>query len=405
LPLTDNAIRAAKPRPNPYKLSDEKGLFLLVQPSGGLLWRLKYRANGKEKKLSLGTYPDTSLRVARERRDAARTLLEDGIDPGEAKRQAKVEHALSIATTFKSVANEYIDKIEREGRTPSTIKKARWFLDLLAPAIGERPVADISPQELLAGLKKVEARGTLETAQRLRSFSARVFRYAVATTRASSNPAEPLRGALTSPRVKHRAAILEPRRVGELLRAIEGYDGQPTTTAALKLAPHVFVRPGELRHAEWSEIDFDKSVWVIPAGKMKMRQPHAVPLSKQATAILLDIQRLTGRGRYVFPSTRSAARPMSENTITAALRRMGYSGNEMTGHGFRSTASTLLNESGRWSSDAIERALAHKDADLVRAAYHRGAHWQERVAMADWWSNYLDTLREGINVVPTREAR
>jgi integrase len=398
MPLTDTTIRAVKPRPTPYKLFDEKGLFLLVQPSGGMLWRFKYRVAGKEKKLSLGTYPATSLADARVRRDDARKLLEAGIDPGAAKKQARATEALSAATTFKSVAEEYINKIEREGRTASTTKKARWFLELLAP-IGERPVAEISPQELLAALKKQEARGRLETAQRLRSFAARVFRYAVATTRASTNPAEPLRGALVSPRVKHRAAILEPKRVGELLRAIEGYEGQPTTMAALKLAPHVFVRPGELRHAEWSEIDFDKSVWIIPAGKMKMRQPHAVPLSEQAVAILRDIERLTGRGRYVFPSTRSAARPMSENTITAALRRMGYGGDEMTGHGFRSTASTLLNESGRWSADAIERALAHKDADLVRAAYHRGAHWQERVEMAAWWSDYLDTLRAGAEVI------
>ncbi|MEN3976140.1 integrase arm-type DNA-binding domain-containing protein [Emcibacter sp. SYSU 3D8] len=396
--LTYTAIRAAKPRAKPYKLADEKGLFLLVQPSGGLLWRLKYRADGKEKKLSLGTYPATSLSDARARRDAARKLLEASVDPGAARKQKQAEQALSIANTFKSVAMEYIDKIEREGRTASTTKKARWFLELLAP-IGERPVAEISPQELLATLKKQEARGRLETAQRLRSFAARVFRYAVATTRASSNPAEPLRGALVSPRVKHRAAILEPKRVGELLRAIEGYEGQPTTMAALKLAPHVFVRPGELRHAEWAEIDFDKAVWIIPAGKMKMRQPHSVPLSKQAVAILHDVQRLTGRGRYVFPSTRSAARPMSENTITAALRRMGYGGDEMTGHGFRSTASTLLNESGRWSADAIERALAHKDADLVRAAYHRGAHWKERVEMAAWWSNYLDKLRAGGEII------
>lgn len=397
--LTDTAIRAAKPRAKPYKLADERGLFLLVQPSGGLLWRLKYRSDGKEKKLSLGTYPDTSLREARERRDAARKLLGAGIDPGLAKKQEQAAQTLSMATTFKHVADEYIEKLAREGRSPNTIKKARWFLDLLEPSIGARPIADISPQELLSALKKVEARGRLETAQRLRSFAARVFRYAVATTRASANPAEPLRGALVSPRVKHRAAILEPKRVGELLRAIEGYEGQPTTMAALKLAPHVFVRPGELRHAEWAEIDFDKSVWIIPAGKMKMRQPHAVPLSEQALTILRDLQQLTGRGRYVFPSTRSAARPMSENTVTAALRRMGYGGDEMTGHGFRSTASTLLNESGRWSADAIERALAHKDGDLVRAAYHRGAHWQERVEMAQWWSDYLDKLRAGGEVV------
>jgi len=384
-------------------MADEKGLHLLVTPAGGKLWRFRYRHAGHEKLLAIGTYPDTSLKEARQRRDAARSLLEAGGDPAADKQRQKLEHALARATTFEAVATEFIEKMDREGRAPSTIVKARWFLALLKPSLGARPIADILPQELLSTLKRVEARGRLETAQRLRAFAGRVFRYAVATSRATFNPSAPLTGALTSPRVKHRAAILEPGRIGELLRAISGYDGQPETRMALMLAPHVFVRPGELRHAEWSEIDLDAAVWTIAADKMKMRKPHAAPLSRQSLAILREAQALTGTGRYVFPGTRTAARPISENTMTAALRRMGYTTEEMTPHGFRSIASTLLNESGKWSADAIERALAHRDSDMVRAAYHRGQHWQERVKMAQWWSNYLDQLATGGTVVPMKQ--
>jgi integrase len=393
MPLSDIAIRAAKPGPKPIKLSDERGLFLLVQPSGGKLWRLKYRIAGKEKKLSLGRYPDVALKEARERCTEARKLIASGIDPSEQKRTERLDATLRAETTFKAVAEEYIEKSDREGRAAVTIGKARWLLSLLEPALSSRPVDEISPVELLGALKKIEAKGHLETARRMRSFASRVFRYAVATARAKADPAATLRGALVAPKVTHHSAILDAKGVGALLRAIDGYDGQPMTQLALKLAPHVFVRPGELRQAEWEEIDLEAGVWKIAASKMKMRQPHMVPLSRQAIAILRAAQALTGRHRYVFASLYPGKRPMSENTINAALRRLGYSGDEMTAHGFRAMASTLLNESGKWNPDAIERALAHKAADGVRGAYHRGAHWAERVKMAQWWSDYLDTLR------------
>ena len=392
MPLNDIAIRAAKPGPKPVKLSDEKGLFLLVQPSGGKLWRLKYRIAGKEKKLGLGRYPDVALKEARERCADARKLIAAGIDPSEQKRIERLDATLKAATTFKAVADEYIAKCEREGRADVTVGKARWLLSLLEPTLGSRPVDEISPAELLAALKKVEARGHLETARRMRSLASRVFRYAVSTARAAADPAAALRGALVTPKATHHAAILDSKGVGALLRAIDGYDGQPMTLLALRLAPHVFVRPGELRQAEWSEIDLEAKVWKIAASKMKMRQPHMVPLSRQAIDILREAQALTGRHRYVFASLYPGTRPMSENTINAALRRLGYSGDEMTAHGFRAMASTLLNESGKWNPDAIERALAHKATDGVRGAYHRGAHWAERVNMAQWWSDHLGEL-------------
>lgn len=393
MPLSDIAIRAAKPGPKPIKLSDERGLFLLVAPTGGKLWRMKYRIAGKEKKLALGRYPDVGLREARERCTEARKLIASGIDPSEKKRAERLDATLKAETTFKAVADEYITKCEKEGRADVTVGKAKWLLSLLEPALGTRPIEEISPVELLAALKKVEAKGHLETARRMRSFASRVFRYAVATARAKADPAASLRGALVAPKVTHHSAILEAKGVGALLRAIEGYDGQPMTQLALKLAPHVFVRPGELRQAEWEEIDLEAGIWKISASKMKMRQPHMVPLSRQAIAILQAAQALTGRHRYVFASLYPGKRPMSENTINAALRRLGYSGDEMTAHGFRAMASTLLNESGKWNPDAIERALAHKGTDGVRGAYHRGAHWAERVEMAQWWSDYLDKLR------------
>lgn len=402
--LTDTSIRNAKPGPKPIKLFDERGLFLLVQPSGGKLWRLKYRYLGKEKKLSLGIYPDVSLKVARERRDEARTILANGTDPATVKAALKDEAKEAAANTFASIGEEYVAKMEREERAAVTIKKTQWLLSLLNRDLGKRPISEITPAELLASLKEVEKQGHLETARRMRSLSGRIFRYAVATSRATADPSALLRGALVAPTVKHHSAILEPEAVGELLRAIDGYSGQPLTLLALKLTPHVFVRPGELRRAEWQEFDLDKAVWTIPAEKMKMRDPHVVPLSKQSIALLEAAKAISAGQHYVFSSLYPGKRPMSENTINAALRRLGYSGKEMTAHGFRAMASTLLNESGKWSPDAIERALAHKDANAVRASYHRGAHWQERVEMAQWWSDYLDVLRDEGEVVPFPNA-
>lgn len=399
--LTDTACRNAKPRAKPYKLGDALGLFLLVQPSGGRLWRLKYRVGGAERKLALGTYPEVSLSEARERRDLARRQLLEGADPAVEKRRAKLRAQISAEHTFASVAREYMDKRGREGWAPATANKAEYLLDQLAPSIGPLPIADIAPADILPALRKIEAKGKLETARRSLQFASNVFRYAVATARLGSDPTRDLRGALTAPRSRNHAAIVDAKRAGELLRAIDGYQGHAATRLALQIAPHVFVRPGELRQADWAEFDLDAAVWTIPAARMKMRKPHNVPLSRQVLALLAAVREANGRGTgLLFPSLRTSHRPMSENTLNAALRRLGYSGDEMTAHGFRAMASTLLNESGKWSSDAIERALAHKDADEVRAAYHRGTHWKERVEMAQWWSDHLDTLRQGAAVLP-----
>lgn len=394
MPLTDTAIRNAKHGLKPIKLGDERGLFLLLQPSGGKLWRLKYRFAGCERKLSLGVYPDVSLKEARRRRDEARTLLAHGIDPGEARRRASAEAEQRRSHTFESIAEEYLERMAVDRREAVTIKKSRWLVSLLTPALGERPVAEIAPAELLDALRVVEAKGHLETARRMRSLASRIFRYAVATSRAQSDPSALLRGALAAPRVKNHAAIVDPKEVGRLLVAIDAYQCQPLTLLALQLTPHVFVRPGELRRAEWAEFDLDQAVWIIPAEKMKMQEPHRVPLSRQSVEILEKAKCLSSAQRYVFSSLYPGTRPMSENTINTALRRMGYTGHEMTAHGFRSLASTLLNESGLWSADAIERALAHQTASSVRGMYHRGQHWDERKRMAQWWSDHLDHLRE-----------
>jgi integrase len=403
--LTDTAIRSAKGQEKPYKLGDSGGLFLLVQPSGGKLWRLKYRIDGVEKKLSLGTYPEVSLVAARAGREKARKLILSGADPIIERQRAKLRAQSEASNIFGDIALEYINKREREGWSPRTLTKARYHHDHFKPSLGRFAVTDIAPGDVLAVLRKVEAKGNLETARRLLQFASQVFRYAIATARLTSDPTRDLRGALTAPKVKHHAALIDPIAVGALLRAIDDYDGNYVTQYALKLAPHVFVRPGELRHAEWQEIDFEAALWTIPAGKMKMRKPHRVPLSSQALELFGHLRAIVDdRQGYVFPSIRSTARPMSENTINGALRRLGFTGDEMTAHGFRAMASTLLNESGKWHPDAIERALAHQDSDNVRAAYHRGAHLAERVEMAQWWSDYLERLRDGGQVIALRRS-
>lgn len=399
--LTVVQIQALKPAVRPFKVFDSDGLYLLVQPSGALLWRFRFRCAGIERKLSLGAFPKVTLQQARRLRDQARGDLDDGIDPAEVKRQKRLEAELAAKTTFAVVAEEYIQKMEREGRSPATIKKARWFLELLS-GIAKRPVASITPHELLDVLKRVERRGHHETAVRLRAFAGRVFRYGFATLRTERNPADILRGALIVPKVRHHAAIVEPKKVGELLRAIEDYQGRPETLYALRLAPHVFLRPGELRQARWSEIDFAEKVWRVPAERMKMKQPHAVPLSRQVLFLLQDLRSLARTSEFLFPALHTTMRPISDNTMNVALRRLGFDHDEMTSHGFRALASTLLNESGLWHPDAIERALAHGEKDRVRAAYHRGAHWNERVRMAQWWSDYLDQLRVGGKVLKGR---
>lgn len=403
--LTDTAIRNAKARDKDYKLADSGGLYLLITPAGGKLWRLKFRVDGKERKLALGRYPEISLAEARKQRDAARSQMAQGADPAREKQRRKVHAKLSAENTFGAIAAEYCAKRKRDGDrrwAPSTAIRCEFLLERLGASIGHLPIADIEPADVLAAVRKIESRGKLESARRTLQLASSVFRYAVATARLASDPTRDLKGALTAPTVTHYGAITDAAKVGQLLRSIDDYDGSGITRLALQLAPHVFVRPGELRHAEWSEIDLDGALWTIPAGKMKMRKPHHVPLSRQAVDLLREVQALTGPRGYVFPSVRTRARPMSENTLNAALRRLGYASDEMTAHGFRAMASTLLNESGKWNPDAIERALAHGESDKVRAAYHRGAHWQERVDMAQWWSDYLDTLREGAAILPFR---
>ena len=399
--INDTLIRAAKPREKDWKLADERGLYLLVTAKGSKLWRVKFRVNGKEKKLSLGAYPDLSLKEARRLRDEARSVLASGIDPARRRREEKADARLGAANSFEAIAEEFLEKREKEGLAEATLTKSRWFLDQLRPGIGKLPIAEITPREILYALKKIENAGKRETANRMRSFASRVFRYAIATARANADPAHALRGALAAPVVRHYAAITDAAELGQLLRAIETYSGEPATMTALKLTPHVFQRPGEVRQMRWAELDFDKAVWTIPAARMKQRkEAHAVPLSNQALELIRSMEGLSSHSEYVFPSVRSKDRPMSENTVTGALRRLGYSGSEMTAHGFRTTASSLLNESGKWNPDAVERALSHADRNAIRGIYNRSPYWKERVAMAQWWSDHLDALREGATILP-----
>lgn len=395
--ISDSAIRAAKPREKQYKLNDEKGLLLIVRPSGGKLWRLKYRFEGKELQLSLGTYPAVSLKAARVGRDAARTLIAEGKNPSAQKKRDRVAAAISVNNTFKLVAEEHIAKREREGAAAATIAKANWHLARLEK-LHSHPIAEIEAFEVLDVLRKLEARGYLEAARQIRAFASRVFRYGVATTRCKADPAALLVGALIAPKVKNHAAITNPEKVGQLLRAIEGYEGQPSTHYALRLAPHVFVRPGELRQAGWCEFDLERAVWTIPASRTKLRKEHVVPLSRQVVKILREAGRISGAGILAFPGLRGN-RPISNNTMNAALRRLGYGHDEMTSHGFRAMASTLLNQSGKWRPDVVERSLAHGERDKIRAAYNRAQYWDERVEMAQWWSDYLDALRDGAQVI------
>lgn len=394
--LTDAQIRSFGAIDHSYRQADGKGLYIEIFSSGSKLWRLKYRFSGKEKRLALGSYPEVSLAEARKRRDYFRAQLEQGLDPSLERKRAKISAKVSADNSFERIASEYISKMEAEGRAEATLKKARWFLSLLRLAIGTMPVSEVDPQMLLAALIKLQGMGNFETAKKTRSFASRVFRYAVATGRAKSDPAILLQGALIAPKARHYAAILEPNKLGELLRAIEDFSGSPIVKLALQIAPHVYVRPGELRHAVWEELDLEQGIWRIPAGRMKARRPHAVPLSCQVVGYFGKLAELTGPTGLVFPAMHTSKRPMSENTLNAAFRRMGFSKDEVTAHGLRSSASTLLNESGMWNPDAIERALAHGFSNAVRGAYHRGQHWDERVKMAQWWSDHLDHLRVGL---------
>lgn len=393
--LTDIAIRTAKPGAKAIKLADGGGMFLLMTPAGGKLWRLKYRVERREKLLASGASGNRAGGSAQATGGSA-GADRAGKDPSREKQREKVRARIQAADTFKAICDEYCQKRRRDGAkgwARATATRSGYLLSLVCGSIGKLPIGEIEPADVLTALRRIEGKGKLESARRSLQLAGAVFRYAVATARLASDPTRNLRGALTAPTVTHYGAITDAKKVGDLLRAIDDYEGSGITKLALQIAPHVFVRPGELRHAEWSEFDLDGALWTIPAGKMKMRKTHHVPLSRQTVALLREVQAVTGPTGFVCPSIPTRTRPMTENTINAGLRRLGYATDEMTAHGFRAMASTLLNESGKWNPDAIERALAHGDTDKVRAAYHRGAHWKERVDMAQWWSDYLDQLR------------
>ena len=400
MPLTDTAIRTAKPADKPRKMADEKGLYLLLQPTGGRLWRFDYRFEGKRKTLALGAYPDVTLKAARERLGDARTLLADGVDPSLNRKAQNAAKATSAANSFEVVAREWFAKFKPQWTDGHSEKiLARLERDIF-PWVGGRPIADVKAPEILACLRRVEKRGAIETAHRALQNCGQVFRYGIATGRVERDIAADLRGALPPVKQTHRAAITEPKAIGELMRAIDGYSGSLVTVCAMKLAPLVFLRPGELRQAQWSEIDLDRAEWNIPAERMKMREPHLVPLSTQAITILREIQALTGDGTYIFPSPRTRSRPMSNNAILSALRRMGYAKEEMSGHGFRAMARTILDEVLNIRPDYIEHQLAHAVKDPNGRAYNRTAHLAERRAMMQQWSDYLDKLKAGADVIP-----
>lgn len=404
MPITDMKARAAKAKAKPYKIADGDGLFLLITPTGGKWWRFKYRFGGKEKLLSFGTYPEVSLSDARDKRYIARKQIAEGIDPGEVRKAQKAAKIADCENAFEAIAREWHGRFIETWRNGygGTILH-RLERDVF-PWIGTRPIADIKAPELLQVLRRIESRGALETAHRIRCTCGQIFRYAVATGRAERDPAADLKGALPPSKPTHLAAITDPRDVAPLLQAIDDYQGSFVVKCALKLAPLLFVRPGELRKAEWSEIDFDVAEWNIPGSRMKMKEPHLVPLASQAVEILRELKPLTGHSKYVFPCHRSPLRCMSENAVNAGLRRMGFEKSEICGHGFRAMARTILDEVLQVRVDFIEQQLAHAVRDPLGRAYNRTAHLPERKRMMQLWADYLDGLKAGAQVVPLRRS-
>lgn len=403
MPLSDTQIRSAKPRDKAFKLSDGEGLYLLITPKGKKYWRFKYRFQGKEKLLALGVYPDVTLADARNMRSKARNQVANEIDPSIHRQEEKRSQQQASENSLEAITREWCAKFLPKWTTKHADRVRRQFNCDVIPWLGKRPIAEITTQELHNTLKRIEQRGAIETAHRTLQSCAQVFRYAIATGRAKYNPADNLRGALPSVKKKHHASLTDTKAIGALMRAINDYHGHFVTKCAMQLAPLLFVRPGELRHAEWSEFNFETAEWRIPAEKMKMRAIHIVPLSTQTISILQELHPLTGNGKYLFPSIRTPARPMSENTVNAGLRRLGYTNEEMTGHGFRSIASTLLNEHG-WNRDAIERQLAHGERNSVRAAYNFAEYLPERKKMMQWWADFLDELSQSALILPFKTA-
>lgn len=403
MPLSDVAIRKAKPIGKTQRLFDGGGLYLEITPAGGRLWRQKYRFAGKEKRLAHGSYPEVTLAEARERREAARKLLATGGDPAEHRKAEKAAGLERAGNSFEVVAREWLGK--RDWVDAYKSKITAWMENDVFPYIGGRPVAELSAPEFLRVARRIEERGAIESAHRIMQNCGQVMRYAIATGRADRNPVADLKGALKPAPARHHAAITDVETLGGLLRAIDGYSGGIVARAALQLAPLTFVRPGELRSAAWAEFDLDAAEWNIPAERMKTRQPHLVPLSTQAVEILADLIQFTGNRRHVFPGMRDPKRPMSENTINAALRRMGFDKDTMTGHGFRATARTILDEVLGFRPDFIEHQLAHAVKDPNGRAYNRTAHLAERRKMMQAWADYLDTLRADDNKVVPLKAK
>ena len=394
--LTDTTIRNAKPTDKPFKLYDGDGLYLQITPSGGKWWRFKYRFADKEKLLSVGTYPEIGLKEARARREAGRKLVAEGVDPSENRKATKAARVERDANSFEVIAREWFAKFSATWVSSHGDRiVARFERDIFAK-MGGRPIAEITALELLTVVRQIESRGALETAHRALGDCGRVFRYAVATGRAERDPSGDLRGALTPVKGEHFAAVTEPSNAGALLRALNGYQGTQTVAAALRLAPLVFVRPGELRNALWADIDLDAAEWRYHVTKTDT--DHIVPLARQAVEILRDLHALTGHGLYVFPGARTNGRPMSDNAILAAMRRLGISKEEMSGHGFRAMARTILDEVLNVRVDLIEHQLAHAVRDANGRAYNRTAHLPERKKMMQQWADYLDELASG-NVI------
>ena len=391
MPLTDPKARQAKPRDKPYRLSDEKGMYLEITPKGGKYWRMKYRFAGKEKRLAIGVYPEVTLKKAREIRDNARLKLSEGIDPSAYKQAQKITKAAAAENSFQSVAMEWFAKQRPTWSENHWTKVERMMARDLIPFLGNRPINEVDPPELLSVLRKIESRGALESAKRTKQIAGQIFRYGVATGKCERDPSQDISGALATPIKRHFAAVTEPKAVGELLNALDGYMGTAVVRAALRLAPLVFVRPGELRTAKWVEIDFEKAEWRYFVTKTK--SDHIVPLSTQATEILQQLHPLTSNSDYVFPSARTLSRPMSNNAILSAMRRMGIDKEEMCGHGFRAMARTILDEELNFRTDWIDHQLAHAVKDVHGRAYNRTAHLPQRKRMMQAWADYLDQLK------------